>query len=310
MGISEAFPSTGPAIVSGQQPITLRMPSRARPSMPVSMPSTPSFPLGPSVTSMPSAYGDPQALLNNIATNGYSQPPQQPQMPVMSSSLGRQPPMNPWELPLQLIPPTGPIDAILIGVLDRQKNLAQSGASETLVVGPLQPSLTALVHPERSNEVHPVASVLSNLLQRTTLRNLAEKAACLFVMYRLCQWQIAPSLETFRNIPDWFAPQSSQFFTAHPVWVTQIAWGRLREIVINEQERYANEEFQHIFTTSINLNWPYREMDILSFEGNEVTLTPAFEAHVRNLSNWSLDEAFQMRYPELRDACKFTGQMD
>jgi hypothetical protein len=262
------------------------------------------------MTSMPSAFGDPQPLPTNIAASGYSQPPQQPQMPAISSSFGSQPSMNPWELPLQFIPPTGPVDAILIGVLDRQKSLARSGASGPHLIGPLQPSLTALVNPERSNEVHPVASVLSNLLQRTTLRSLTEKAAALFVMYRLCQWQIAPSLETFRNIPDWFAPQSSQFFTPHPIWVTQIAWARLREIVINEQERYATDEFQHIYTTSLNLNWPYRDVDILNFEGNEVTLTPAFEAHVRSQSNWSLDEAFQMRYPELRDTCKFTGQMD
>jgi hypothetical protein len=48
-------------------------------------------------------------------------------------------------------------------------------------------------------------------------------------------------------------------------------------------------------------------MDVLIFESSEVRISDAFEMHVLELSNWSLDEPFQRRYPELRDACKFTG---
>ena len=36
-------------------------------------------------------------------------------------------------------------------------------------------------------------------------------------------------------------------------------------------------------------------------------ISNAFEMHLLELSNWSLDEPFQRRYPELRDACKLTG---
>ena len=80
--------------------------------------------------------------------------------------------------------------------------------------------------------------------------------------------------------------------------------------MINTQERYGTDEFLYIYMSSVNVNWPYRDIDILHFEGNEATLTPAFERHMRNLSNWSLDDAFQRWYPELRDACRFTGLVE
>jgi hypothetical protein len=47
-------------------------------------------------------------------------------------------------------------------------------------------------------------------------------------------------------------------------------------------------------------------MDVMVFEGSEVRVSDFFACHILELSNWSLDEPFQRRYPELREACKFT----
>ncbi|KAF4629959.1 hypothetical protein G7Y89_g8187 [Cudoniella acicularis] len=199
-------------------------------------------------------------------------------------------------------PPSGcnPIDTILTGILQRQRSLALGGTSGALLTRPSQPSPQALIRSERSNEIHPVAPVISNLLQRTALHGLPEKAAALFVIYRLTQWQISPSQPTYSNIPEWYTPRSSQVITPHPVRATLIIWGKLRDIVINNQDRYATDEFQHFYTASLNVNWRYRDVDILSFEGDEIKLTANFQNHVDDLSNWNLDEPFFMRYPELR----------
>ncbi|KAH8685757.1 hypothetical protein BGZ60DRAFT_523038 [Tricladium varicosporioides] len=230
-------------------------------------------------------------------------------MPTMSSFLN-QPSRHSWELPLRFLPPTGPVDAILIGILQRQRSLALSGTTGETLTGPTQPSLQALIHPERSNEIHPIASVISGLLQRTALRGLAEKVGALFVIYRLTQWQISPNLTTFNNLPEWHQPRSSQYVTPHPIWATQIIWGKLRDAVINNQEIYATDEFQHTYTANLNVNWPYRDADVLNFEGKEVTITTNFEHHIKNLASWSLDEPFGRRYPELKDCFKSTGEID
>jgi hypothetical protein len=128
-----------------------------------------------------------------------------------------------WDLPLRLVPPTGPVDSILIGLLQRQRGLAISGNSRELVIGPYSPSLRALLNPEQSNSVHLVASVISSLLQRTALRGLPEKVAALFVMHHLSQWQILPSEETYNNLAEWHVPRASQLLTPHPIWIDQVS---------------------------------------------------------------------------------------
>lgn len=80
----------------------------------------------------------------------------------------------------------------------------------------------------------------------------------------------------------------------------------MRDVVIGNQPRYTTEEFQHRYAESLNLNWPYRDVDALSFEGDEIRISEAFRQHVLNLSNWSMDEPFQLAYPELRSTCRYT----
>lgn len=233
-----------------------------------------------------------------------------------------QPPPHTWELPLQFVPPTGPVDSILIGLLQRQRNMALSGARGAALIGPYYPNLRGLLNLEDSVSTHPVSSVLADLIRRTQLKGLAEKAAALYVIYRLTQWQISPCAETYNLLPDWYGPRASQILTGHPIWSTlvslssfeigvfltseQVIWGKLRDIVINDQETYATDEFQYLYTSSLNINWQYGDENILLFEGDEVRMTDVFTRHVNIQANWSLDEPFQRRYPELRHACKFS----
>jgi hypothetical protein len=78
----------------------------------------------------------------------------------------------------------------------------------------------------------------------------------------------------------------------------QMVWGKLRDILINDQEKCATEEFIHLYCISININWPIRDVDVFCFDGAELRVTEAFATHATTLSNWSLDEPFQRRYPE------------
>ena len=228
----------------------------------------------------------------------------------LPSSFVNQPSVQAWELSIRLLPPTNRVDSLLIGIVHQQKSLALSGAPASEVIGPYQPSMRSVLYPnqDQATSSHPLSSALFKLLQNTPVRQLSfpERAACLFIIYRLLQWQILPSKETYDALPDWQTPRASQLVTPHPIWVSQILWGKLRDEVIYNQEIYATEEFQNLYTSSLNLNWPYQPIDAFSFDGDEVMVSQAFERHVCNLSNWSLDEPFTTRYPELRGFCKFT----
>lgn len=69
------------------------------------------------------------------------------------------------------------------------------------------------------------------------------------------------------------------------------------------------EEFFVPFTTSLSLNWPYPDEHVLTRTSSEdgtaadgdVRLSPTFDAHLRDLRNWSVGAGFQDSFPELVD---------
>jgi hypothetical protein len=211
-----------------------------------------------------------------------------------------------WELPLRLLPPTCPVDHLLIGVVERQRSLLAAGAPKAEVLGPYHPSLRILAYPDQTEDGNALSTLIANLLQRTSVAALPEKAACLFVMYHLAQWQIAPSPETYSNLPDWHTARPSQLMTPHPVWVTQIPFGKLRDKIIANQEKYATQEFRTLYSASMSINWPKDPVDLLVFDGNDIRVSDEFARHCTTLANWSLGEPFSMRYPELADCCRLT----
>lgn len=211
-----------------------------------------------------------------------------------------------WELPLQLLEPTCPVDHLLIGIVRRQRSLLASGVPKAEVVGPYHPSLRILTYSDQTEDGNVLSTLIANLLQRTPIPGLPEKAACLFVMYHLAQWQIAPSPETYGSMPEWHKPRASQLMTPHPIWVTQMPFGKLRDRVIANQDMYATDEFQALYLVSMSINWPKQPLDILTMEGDDVRVSDEFERHCSTLANWTLGEPFSSRYPELADCCKFT----
>jgi hypothetical protein len=225
----------------------------------------------------------------------------------MPPSFASQPSLQAWEMPIRLLPPTGPVDSLLIGLIQTQRSMAISGTVGKHLTGPYHPSIKSLLYPDQNVQSHPVSSVISNLLQNTLLSGLPEKAACFFIMYRLLQWQISLKKENYDNLPVWYIPRSSQILTPHPIWIDQIPWGKLRDKIINNQELYATDEFQQIYNASLNVNWPFQPVDVMAFVGDEVRVTEVFERHILRLENWSLDAPFAQRYPELRNDCRFTG---
>lgn len=228
------------------------------------------------------------------------------------SSFVNQPSLHTWGLSIQFSASTGPVDSILIGLIQRQRKLALSSVSRIQSIGPYQPSMKTLLYAGEASALpnltteNAISSTISYLLHQTALRDLTIKAACLIIMYHLSQWQIQPSKSTYDALPDWQTPRTSQLLTPHPLWVSLIVWGKLRDVVIENQELYATEEFQYICSSSLNINWPHKAMDAFQFVGDEVRVSEVFDKHVRNLGNWSLDAPFVTRYPELSNVCRFT----
>lgn len=224
---------------------------------------------------------------------------------VLNATNGRSTPS--WGLPIRSLPPTGPIDNIIISLIQQQRNRMLRGDDVMSTIGPYNPSMNAIVYPDQTATTHHISTILSDLLKKTALQRIPERAAALHVMYRLVQWQIYPSKSTYDHIFDWQIPRTSQIITVHPVWADFIAWPKLRDEVISNPAAYSSEDFQHIYTSSLNVNWQWRDIDAFCIEDDgQVVLSREFERHVGNLANWSLDAPFARRYPELERLCRFT----
>lgn len=243
----------------------------------------------------------PNATISDL--QGTSYPPQ----PHAPQPLVHQPARPAWELPIRFIPATGPVDSVLISLIQEQRNKALNGASSSSITGPYQPSMRAIAYPAQTETSHYISTVFSDLLKKTAVQRIPERAATLFIGYHLLQWQIYPCKTTYRALFDWQIPRTSQLVTPHPLWVSFLAWPKLRDHVIDNQDVYATEAFQQLCAESLNVNWPWRDVDCFVFEKDgEILISEAFQRHISVLANWSLDAPLARIHPELGEFCRFT----
>ncbi|KAH7383519.1 hypothetical protein BKA64DRAFT_160653 [Cadophora sp. MPI-SDFR-AT-0126] len=229
---------------------------------------------------------------------------------MIPTSFIKQPTVNVWELPLRLKDPATPVDKLLCGVIESQKALAIGGASRAVAIGPRYPNINVLVAPQLSQLSHPLSRFLCDLLKRLTYRTFIDKLGALLVMYPLYQWQIMNDYESYCGIPSHSIPCLSQRTTPHHVWICALGSPKLRDAVIANQERYCTEDFMYSFILSLHCNWQKGIGDAICWGRDGVSVTKEFWDHCNVLDNWSMGKPFSEKYPELRDAIKFTEYPD
>lgn len=219
-----------------------------------------------------------------------------------------QPSVHIWELPLANEAPSNPIDFVMSSVIERQKEVTAVGGKRalTLAKGPRYPNIMALLLPQERTQIHPVSGILSDMLRRLTYRTFVDKVAALLVIYPIFQWQIARDYESYVNLQEYAKPTLLQRSIPHPMWVCAVGWPLLRDFMIMNQALYCNEEFQYMMVHSLNCNWPYGTEAAMKRTREGFTITKDFWDHIRIMDNWTLEEPFQSRYPELEPYCKFS----
>jgi hypothetical protein len=76
----------------------------------------------------------------------------------------------------------------------------------------------------------------------------------------------------------------------------------MRKALVNSpSDSVRFEEFFVPYTTTLSLNWPHANDKVLDAapDGKDVSVNPEFEAHLRDLRNWSLGPTFQARFRDL-----------
>ncbi|QDS77323.1 hypothetical protein FKW77_004808 [Venturia effusa] len=244
-------------------------------------------------------------------TNGVSPAPQSTQSPspkqfVPSARKG---------------PATCPLDAILLDAVAERQRLAAGGADSESVVGPRYPNFNALLNKNTPHWSHPLSRVFTDIMRTfPDLHTLPEQVAVVYIMFLVMRFEVEPTKENLELLPEWCRPSPSQLETAHPCWFDYLPWPRLRDAMV-QTPTHSQPHFDQFFipyTTSLSVNWPYRDSDVLLPSTFQATATspnssaagavqqaeepawrmnPVFETHIRNLENWSLGPAFRDVFP-------------
>ena len=154
-------------------------------------------------------------------------PPQQLQPSnVCSNGQGQYAPnLVPYLTLPRNIPPTCPLDVILLEFLQDRQARAAEGVPVKTLVGPLYPNFTSLVYPDRAVDAHPLSKLFTDILRTfPDICGYPEQVAIVFIMFLVMRWQIEPTQENYDRLPHWVTPRASQLFTAHPCWFDHLPW--------------------------------------------------------------------------------------
>ncbi|KAI8221119.1 hypothetical protein K4K57_011327 [Colletotrichum sp. SAR 10_99] len=319
------------------------------PGIPVSVPSTVSSPsssantdeygAGYIPTSVPAPMMDARSIpskmeyddVDSAVVEFVSNPGV---LPTTVGPLIRQPGTTLWEIPTLIVPPTCRIDQLLAGFIQDCRRLSQLKPLDSLLrparvnmknfleYHPASPTNSpprcqlADLDRAASNSAaasganHPMAELITALVNKAGVTNVIERLAVFAVIQRAVAWLVHPTREAYMAMVQELTPKPIQTAIPHPQWVDLILWAPLRTAIIERQDAYANEEFQAVYSSSLRLiNWPCRPIDALVVDpqSGEMWLSDTFTTHAMRVENWRLNENFVTRYPELRGCVAVEG---
>jgi hypothetical protein len=204
------------------------------------------------------------------------------------------------------LPPFTPasclLDGLLLDFINGRRRMAAEGASEEELAGPAYPDFYAFMHPAERHQSHGISKVFADII--STFPDLSappEKIATYYGMFLVMRWHVCPTQDNYERLPMWLRPTSWQILTPHPIWIDHLPWPEMREELVQHYHRYPFENFFVPFTKTMSVNWPHAPMDIfLPRQGQrDLRISPQFEAHMRDITNWSLGSSFKKQFPML-----------
>lgn len=225
-----------------------------------------------------------------------------------------------YMVPLRNLPPTCPLDVILLNFLhDRRREVAEAAAlrqQASQLVGLPYPSVSSLLNSVQQHSTAPPCSYAICKLFTGIIRTfpdcatLPEQIGVLYHMFLLMRWQISPTKKNYDDMPDWITPRPSQLLTPHPAWVDYVLWPKMRDRIVLTHREYFFESWFIPYSRTVSCNWPHDAADCLlhDTESDELVINPVFERHIRDLNNWSLGPAFAEAYPALVDVTRIKSE--
>jgi len=120
---------------------------------------------------------------------------------------------------------TNALDSVMLDFMTERRKAAAQGTPSSSLVGPAYPSISSLLNPARAPKSHPLSKLFTDVLANLPeIDQIPEQVACLYIMFLVMRWRIAPTQENFERLPDWIRPIRSQLEVSHPIWFDNVPW--------------------------------------------------------------------------------------
>ncbi|KAG9254865.1 uncharacterized protein F5Z01DRAFT_99330 [Emericellopsis atlantica] len=233
------------------------------------------------------------------------------------------PPATDWAVPIRHTPPTNRLDRFITGTVEAWRGRLSSRQSAELSAASQFPNVSALLeHPPgarlRAPPVsdsdsdsmsgisgQPLSSAASAHIHGSPLQPLVERLGMLYCLSHLVRWLVCLSRETYDRMPAFMRPTSLQRAVPHPAWVDLVLFPAARDDIIRLRDWSPDrfEAYRAATARSLSANWPYADSGAVvesesgDHDGQRAALNPIFEAHVRNLDNWTVSPEVAAAFP-------------
>jgi hypothetical protein len=120
---------------------------------------------------------------------------------------------------------TNQLDSVMLDFMTERRKAAAKGTPSSSLVGPAYPSISSLLNPARAPKSHPLSKLFTDVLANLPeIDQIPEQVACLYIMFLVMRWRIAPTQENYERLPDWIRPIRSQLELSHPIWFDNVPW--------------------------------------------------------------------------------------
>ncbi|CAK7235694.1 hypothetical protein SEUCBS140593_009365 [Sporothrix eucalyptigena] len=205
---------------------------------------------------------------------------------------------KPWEIPPVDGPPTCLSDQILQGFITSKVH--QRSVDGALTFG-FKPNLCSLLEKDRRTS-DAISDIVGDIVRSYfEIDTLPKQVAVFYIMCSLLKWMVLLDQPSWDLMPTWLRPTQAQVTTPHAAWIDRIPWPNVRNYLIAHPD-ITLDHFAAVYSTSFSIRWPYDPTHVLLkavAPGEDITINPVYEEHIRQLSNWEVGKAFRDRYPEI-----------
>ncbi|ETS77957.1 hypothetical protein PFICI_10019 [Pestalotiopsis fici W106-1] len=233
--------------------------------------------------------------------------------------------LEPWTIPPRNSPPCCIADNIVQNfILSKRAEMASVRPNEIHGSTRLKPNPASLLSKQHGT-VDEVSNVVADLVRSyPEIESLPKQVAVFYIMGLLSKvsarksasssscdsrltynkWLIYLDKESWDLMPEWLRPTECQLSTVHAAWVDRIPWPKARNYLVQHSD-ITLDDFASTYSSSFQIKWDFDPSHVLitidsnKDEPKQVLFNPVFESEIRQLKNWTVEETFRQRFPEI-----------